>query len=68
MKLNVLGKTFIKVLVDILWYIDGHHEVLAKRGHKIPPLFHHFIGYNNPESSKHRKRNLQNLLELTISE
>ena len=26
------------------------------------------IGYNNPEASKHRKRNLQNLSEVTISE
>ena len=63
-----IGKAFLKVSVDTLWTIDGHYQVLGKRAHKIPQLFHKSIGYNNPEVSKHRKRNLQNLSEFTISE
>ena len=63
-EVECVGKAFLKVLVDTLWSIDGHHQVLGKRGHKIPQLFHLFVGYNNPETSKHRKRNLQTFLKL----
>ena len=55
-------------MVDTLWFLDGHHHVLCKRGHKIPESLKHFIGYNTPEASKHRKRSLQNLSEITLRE
>jgi uncharacterized protein YukE len=55
-------------MFDTLWFLDGHHHVLCKRGHKIPESLKHFTGYNTPEISKHRKRNLQNLSEITLRE
>ena len=63
-----IGNSFLKVLVDILWFLDGHHDVLCKRGNKIPESLKHFTGHNTPEVSKHRKRNLQNLSEITLRE
>ena len=67
-EVDCVGKVFLKVLVDTSWSIDGHEQVLGKKRRKIPPIFHHFIGCNNPEASKHRKRNLQNPSEFTISD
>ena len=31
-----MGNYFLKVMVDTLWFLDGHHHVLCKRDHKIP--------------------------------
>ena len=50
-----IGNSFLKVLVDTLWFLDGHHDVLCKRGNKIPESLKHFTGYNTPEVSKHQK-------------
>ena len=41
--------------------MDGHHEVCRARGHGIPSLFGVFVGYNMPELSKHRKRQVENM-------
>jgi len=38
------GKAFVTTLVDVLWYIDGHHKTLADRI-SIPQLFQGFEGY-----------------------
>jgi len=46
----------IKTLRDVLWYIDGHHSTLEERSCFIPSVFKPFVGYNQPERSKHRKR------------
>lgn len=61
------GLKFTKVLVDTLWYIDGHHEVLLKQSCPIPSSLTNFSDYNLPEMSKHRKRSYPNLDEGTIS-
>ena len=63
-----VGEGFVKALVDTLWYMDGHHHVLKNRSHEVPESLQHFTGYNVPESSKHRKRKVQNLSEGTIRE
>ena len=55
------GKAFIKNLTDCLWYIDGHHETLKKQSCPVPEVFHQFFGFNTPELSKHRKRQIENL-------
>ena len=55
------GEKFVSCLVDLLWYIDGHHEVFKNRFNTIPPSISQFSGYNIPEASKHRKRSLQNM-------
>ena len=44
-----------------LWYVDGHHEVLKSRACEIPTIFNGFVGYNIPEMSKHRKRQVGNM-------
>ena len=58
---NTSGKNFTKVIVDCLWYIDGHHDTLRKQSCPIPQLFQRFIGYNTPEVAKHRKRQIANM-------
>ncbi len=48
--------TCLRSVTDILWYIDGHHNVFARRGVHIPDRFSRFQGYNVPELTKHRRR------------
>ena len=55
------GIRFVKVLVDLLWYIDGRHHVFENQGCAIPKPFSDFKGYNIPESSKHRKCTCENV-------
>ena len=55
------GERFVACLVDLMWYIDGHHEVFQHRSNAIPSSVSQFSGYNIPELSKHRKRSLQNM-------
>ena len=47
------GKPFLRDFCNTLWYIDGHHEVLASRSCSIPILFSSLSGFNKPELSKH---------------
>ena len=68
MEVAGIGNSFLRVMVDTLWYLDGHHHVLCKRGQHIPKSLQKYIGYNTPESSKHRKRTTQNLSEITLRE
>ena len=37
------GEVFIKTLVDVLWYIDGHDSVFADRSCGIPEIHLYFI-------------------------
>ena len=60
------GHAFLRVVVDSLWCLDGHHDALRKQGCPIPELFSHFNGYNMPEVSKHRKRTISNLSGSTL--
>ena len=55
------GAGLVNALTDIFWTIDGHHHVFISQGHRIPAIFTKFVGYNRPELSKHRKRELGNL-------
>ena len=55
------GRKFIVNLRDTLWYIDGHHSILEHQSCSIPEPFNKFVGYNTPEKSKHRKRQIGNL-------
>jgi len=40
---------FVNTLVDILWYLDGHHDTLIKQSCPIPSCFANFVGYNKLE-------------------
>lgn len=53
--------SLVRTVVDILWLIDGHHDVFNSRSYPIPSLFSHFTGFNMPELSKHRKRAISNM-------
>ena len=55
------GVKLLKCIRDILWYIDGAHQVLGLRSRGVPQVFSKYNGYNVPEKSKHRKRSLTNL-------
>ena len=59
---TVYGAPFLRALRDALWYVDGHHDTIAEKAPKIPEVFaKKFVGYNCPESHKHRKRVKGNL-------
>lgn len=66
-EVNCSGRNFTKMAVDCLWYIDGHHNTLQKQSCPIPQLFHHFVGYNTPKLSKHRKRQVTNMSSAMVS-
>ena len=55
------GDRLVRALCDTLWYIDGHHDVFHQRAIVIPSVFNPFQGYNCPEKTKHRKRQLTNM-------
>ena len=55
------GKPFVVDLCNLLWFIDGHHDVFASRSCPIPLFFSTFVGYNRPELSKHRRRSVSNM-------
>jgi len=52
------GEKFLVNMVDLLWYIDGHHNIFNHRNKRIPDCWSKFSGYNTPEASKHRKRSV----------
>ena len=62
-----VGASFLKKLTNILWYIDGHYDVIGDRSNKIPDAFSQFNGYNRPQASKHRKCTKENLKREEIS-
>ena len=56
------GVPFLWALHDALWYVDGHHDTITEKTPKIPEVFaKKFVGYNCPESHKHRKLTKGNL-------
>ena len=55
------GKNFLNGFTEVLWYIDGHEGTLASFGCGIPQDFHVLLGYNQPEKSKHRRKDVTNL-------
>ena len=55
------GKPFVVDLCNLLWFIDGHHDVFASRSCPTPLFFSTFVGYNLPELSKHRCRSVSNM-------
>ena len=55
------GRVFLTTLTNVLWYLDGHHDTLSRRGLQVPELFSPYQGYNVPQASKHRKRSAANL-------
>ena len=63
---NSCGKHFTKVVVDRLWYVDGHHDTLRKQSCPVPRLFQQFVGYNTPKVSKHRKRQVSNMSAIAL--
>ena len=60
-EINSSGQMYTKLMVDSLWYVDGHHDTLQKQSFPVPQFFQRFVGYNTPELSKHRKRRASNM-------
>ena len=60
-EVSSFGINFMSALTDMLWEIDGRHHVFSNQGYSIPSIFSKFTEYNQPETSKHRKRELSNL-------
>ena len=59
-----IGEQLVGNLTETLWYVDGHHDVFKNRGFQIPGVFSCFTGYNTPEASKHRKRQVGNMSDV----
>ena len=55
------GEPFVRALRDALWYVDGHFHTLWEAGYPVPLNLAKFSGYNRPELSKHRKRQVSNM-------
>ncbi len=62
-ELHAFGKKLVR---DVLWYIDGHHNVFAERAIQLPPLFQSFSKYNVPHLSKHRRRRTFNISSMQL--
>jgi hypothetical protein len=60
------GENFVNVLTECLWYIDGHYSAFKDRCMEIPSDFQHLQGYNKPEASKHRRKDVGNLDASTL--
>ena len=56
-----IGEQIVQAHTNILWYVDGHHEVLKSRACEVPSVFNGFVRYNVPEMSKHRKKHVGNM-------
>ena len=55
------GRNFVSLLCDVLWNLDGHHNTLSSRSCNVPIMFSGFVGYNQPEKRKDRKRGSDSL-------
>ena len=60
-EIDTQGRMCVRKLTNILWILDGHHDVLAKQSCPVPDTFSRFQGYNTPQKHKHRKRSISNL-------
>ena len=57
----------MNTLTSVLWYLDGHFGALQDRSCHIPDVFNVFHGYNQPEKSKHRRKDITNLSSATLN-
>ena len=60
------GRNFISLLCDVLWNLDGHHGTLRSRSCGIPVMFSGFVGYNQPQKRKGRKRGADSLSQAVL--
>ena len=60
-EIDTQGKKMCRKLTDVLWTLDGHHDILSKQSCTVPVSFSRFQGYNTPQKHKHRKRVISNL-------
>lgn len=60
-EIKTQGHLCVRKLTEVLWILDGHHDVLSEQCCPVPETFHGFQGYNNPTQHKHRKRVISNL-------
>ena len=60
-----VGKTFIKHLTSLFWYLDGQYDKIndnVNKDNSVPSVIvKKFSGFNLPQLHKHRKRVLVNL-------
>ena len=55
------GRSFVLLLTDVLWHLDGHHSTLKTRACAVPQMFSKFVGFNCPERYKGKKRGPESL-------
>ena len=60
------GESFVNILTDSLWYLDGHHQAFDDHSCNIASNFQSFQGYSRSEGSKHRCRDVTNLSAGTL--
>ena len=59
----VLEGNLVNCLSEILWYIDGYHDTLARRACGVPDQLAHFQNYYKPVDRKHKEVDKTNLKE-----
>eukprot|EP00111_Clytia_hemisphaerica_P013822 TCONS_00040673-protein len=60
---------FMTKFSESLWYIDGHTDKIEhESSREFPPGFKILTGFNKPELTKHRKRDIANLLANKLEE
>ena len=64
-----VNHTFVTKFVNLMWYIDGHTSGIERESNrKLPHEFTEKLsGFNRPELTKHRKRELSNLSQIKLS-
>ena len=51
---QTLGISFVNTLTQVMWDLDGHHEMLARCSFGSPAELAHLSGFNVPEKHKHK--------------
>lgn len=59
-----LGKSIVKDLCDVLWYVDPFHERLKSRHITIPKPFDRFTGYRNWKQQHKREPQVKVIIQL----
>ena len=61
-EIQPFGERLVRMLRDVLWYVDGHEDEFSRRSSAVPSVFEPFKGYNCPKKKKPRKHQLKNLV------
>lgn len=56
---QTIGARFVESIVNVLWYLDPHHDKLKERGAHLPRDLQAFHSYNNWQEKKQARPSLE---------